>query len=115
MALPEGVVLELGQRVQFTRPLLRHRDGYRQGKGVSHYWEPGNDRTTRDGIVIGKRTLSNGDVDWDEGYINDMHEHFTAYLVVETMHSNPRRVLAEHITLLPAGPEPDPTPEGALL
>lgn len=115
MALEEGVVPELGQRVQFTRPLLRHRDGYRQGKGMSHYWEPGNDRSTREGIVIGKRTLWNGDVDWDEGYVHDAHEHFTAYLVVETLHSKPRRVLPEHLTILPA-PDPAPAiPEGAIL
>lgn len=48
------------------------------------------------GVIIGKRTLSNGCRYYDDyGYQYQKLEHFTAYLVVADMSHNPVYVLAD--------------------
>jgi hypothetical protein len=64
------------------------------------------------GIIIGRRTLSNGvntGLYSDDGISYKATEHFTAYLVVETLNSKPVHVLPEH--LAPADDTPPPAPE----
>ena len=54
-----------------------------------------------DGVVIGKRNLCNGEVDFDpEQTAFIPKEYFTAYLVSLNMNENPVYVLPEDITKL---------------
>jgi monoamine oxidase len=113
---------KLGQRVRFTRPMARRPVGGRnitvtEGLGdrtwererfINRAWEPDPYAPEREGIIIGKRTLSNGHHYWEsegygEGYwINEPAEHFTAYLIAFDLHRKPVHVLPEHITSLAA-------------
>ena len=100
---------QLGQRVTYTEHLRRrfaqpgefkmgdkiwsnnHGPLYREG----HRWPGG------EGVIVGKRTLSNGNLRWlgEEGgnsYIST--ESFTAYLIAYDLHRKPVHVLPEHIT-----------------
>lgn len=63
---------------------------------------PSTDRQG-DGILIGKRTLVNGERDflgYDEGVAFRRGESFSAWLVAYDMQRNPVYVLPEHLTLL---------------
>lgn len=98
---------QLGQRVRFVQH-LRRVWGVGNMNGSPKLWEPTPDlgeRTTppREGIIIGKRTLSNGHWTYggyeDPGYYT-AKEHFTAYMVVTDLRSAPVHVLPHHITPL---------------
>ena len=52
------------------------------------------------GDIIGKRTLCDGEVDYDEQITFIPKEYFTAYLVSVNMNENPVYVLPEDITKL---------------
>lgn len=97
----------LGQRVRFTTHLRRGWDGEGNGRGSGKAWLPVpvfSKRTPpREGIIVGKRTLSNG---WyaygtyEDPGIYTPKEHFTAWMVVTDLRSAPVHVLPEHITAL---------------
>ena len=53
-----------------------------------------------DGVIIGKRTLQNGIVVYDEEIRFESDDYFTAYLVSVNMNENPVYVLPEDITKL---------------
>ena len=53
-----------------------------------------------EGIVIGKRTLCNGEVYYDPNPVFLPKEHFTAYLVSVNINENPVYVLPEDIEII---------------
>jgi hypothetical protein len=112
----------LGQRVRFTRPMKRQSVPLRYVEKVENYsgaehkrklavnkaWVPNEFSAEAEGIIVGKRTLSNGhhafeSDGWEGGYwLNEPAEYFTAYMVVSDLRSAPVHVLPEHITALEA-------------
>lgn len=97
---------ELGQPVRFTRNLYRKRvypqTGY--GKWRSE-WQPyaylgEREPAPRDGIVIGVRTLRNGDcviLGYDEPIVFRGTESVTAYLIAFDIRRAPVLCLPEHV------------------
>jgi len=110
----------LGQRVRFAERIKRrYVDTYNQPypKGPNRVWSgeayPGKRLDGGEGIIIGKRTLSDGTYHYGNGEEPgeyDAHRHFTAYLIVTSLRSAPVHVLPEHITALEPEPEPDVCP-----
>lgn len=100
---------QLGQRVTYSKHLRRrsaHPDGIGPGRIWSTEYYPGKDNPGGEGIVVGVRTLSNGDAHWDDwgsGY--RPKEHFDAYLIAYNVHRKPVFVLPEHVTLLEGNPD----------
>jgi hypothetical protein len=106
--------LTLGQRVRFTHPMTRHhlhpaREVEMEYTGwggrhtrtmkINKEWRGNQFAPATEGIIIGKRTLSNGYCQWEEyGTEYTKAEHFTAYMVVTDLRSKPVHVLPEHIT-----------------
>jgi hypothetical protein len=100
--------LKLGQRVKFTRPLHRvskHLEGVRGRYGK--VWEsvPGYivKPVQQEGIIVGKRTLANGENGWWEeevGTIFYPKERFTAFLIAFDMRRKPVFVRPEDIEVL---------------
>lgn len=116
----------LGQRVRYTHELHRARVQLREiavtekygDREVEHQrpinkeWLPLARLQPIEGIVVGKRTLSNGHSYFESGYdtyfgaeqggnwIWEPAESFTAWLVVKDLHSKPVHVLPEHITAI---------------
>jgi hypothetical protein len=98
---------ELGQRVRFTTHLVRGWGGEATQHGSNKVWAPqpivGSATPPREGIIVGKRTLSNG---WfayggyEDPGIYTAKEHFQAWMVVTDLRSAPVHVLPEHITAL---------------
>lgn len=103
----------LGQRVRFAESIKRtSRQEWEKDK-PDRYWSgelyPGRRRDGGEGIIIGKRTLTDGNVistveseGWGTYTVTEYEKtrHFTAYLVVASLHSAPVHVLPEHITAL---------------
>lgn len=109
---------KLGQRVRFTHPMKRRTvpvraieadpattttttggTQYLGKRRINKEWQANAFAPEREGIIIGKRTLSNGYTRWEEyGTEYAPAEHFTAYLIVTDLHSKPVHVLSEHIT-----------------
>lgn len=92
--------LELGTKVRYDarRSLWReHLPGrLRRWTSQSH----GQAHSPREGIIVGKRTLANGTVDyggWDEGTQFIPTEHFEAYQVVTNIRNKPVYVLPEDL------------------
>ena len=98
----------LGQRVRFAEDLHRKTvvgEGYYAD--VTKVWTgelyPGKRRAGGEGIIIGRRTLSNGKNNYpgyDEPIEYKATEFFPAYLIVTSLRSAPVHVLPEHITAL---------------
>jgi len=72
--------LELGDKVKCTRRYVRTKEGFHR-KWIARTVHPVT------GIVIGKRTLSDGHIDYDKEYRPAHYK--TAYLVAFSMHRNP--------------------------
>jgi hypothetical protein len=122
----------LGQRVRFTRPMSRRRVPvrditveesiggcpYTRTMKINKEWTPNDFIPPTEGIIVGKRTLSNGYSQWEEyGYEYSPATHFTAWMVVTDLRSAPVHVLPEHITAIPMSnwkviEESEPTHEG---
>jgi hypothetical protein len=103
----------LGQPVTFSQTLVRRWVDTDTPFGGDHpkRWvaieNPGA------GIIIGRRTLSNGvntGLYSDDGIRYKATEHFAAYLVVETLNSKPVHVLPEHLAPADDAPPPAPVP-----
>jgi hypothetical protein len=94
----------LGQRVRFAEHIKRTAKAWHDTTKPDRYWTgeswPGARNAGGEGIVIGKRTLSDGNVVYlgEEGNAYEQTRHFTAYLIVTSLHSAPVHVLPEHIT-----------------
>ena len=107
----EDVSLALGDRVLFRRPLVRKRSsdervrhGY-DGLPVKMLiarrdWVRGEQEMWRQGIIIGKRTLQNGEYNYggEDGpsYLTDI-EYVPAYLIAYDLPPKPVRVLEDDI------------------
>jgi hypothetical protein len=96
----------LGQRVRFAEHIKRTAKDWQDHASPDRYWTgesyPGARYSGGEGIIIGKRTLSDGDVMnlGEDGNVYCPTRHFTAYLIVTGLRSVPVHVLPEHITLL---------------
>lgn len=64
-------------------------------KAYERYWA--RQKQTFSGVIIGKRTLQNGIVVYDEQTHFQSDDYFTAYLVSVNMNENPVYVLPEDI------------------
>lgn len=101
----------LGQRVRFTHVLKRHGrpDSQRVTAAEVRRWDPWPQ--SGEGIIFGKRVLSNGHVERDTEYDEwtgrtymlktwvGVH-HFTAYLVAFDLRRKPVIVLPEHLEIV---------------
>lgn len=88
---PDGQY-ELGQRVQFRKPLSRVR------YGEVKRWVSVTDGPLREGIIVGKRSLRNGTVQMEEyGYEFTTTEAFTGYLIAYDLHRSPVLVRPQDI------------------
>ena len=99
-----------GQRVSYAKHILRRDSRPGEFNGPNRIWSselyPGNETTGGTGIIIGKRTLSNGNsyYGYDEVTVYQAAEHFTAYLIAHDLHRKPVFVRPEHIeATLPVG------------
>lgn len=108
----------LGQPVTFTTHLVRGWGDASDGAGGTKEWRTrpilGKLTPPRTGIVIGKRTLTNGRYDYGDYETPGVYtarEHFTAYLVVTSMSAKPVHVLPEHLAHAADEPEPAPDPK----
>lgn len=97
---------DLGQRVTFSTRLNRRVKYWGSDtEQFDKFWST-LDRVRQplpggEGIIVGKRTLSNGNTHWLEGdgvTVYDAKEHFQAYLIVTSLRTAPIHVLPEHIT-----------------
>ena len=99
---------QLGQQVVYNRHITRR--GYRPdgAPGPDACWSselwPGRPTDGGAGIIVGKRTLSNGDIHVsygeDAATVYKPTEHFQAYLVAFDLRRKPVFVLPEHLTPL---------------
>lgn len=97
--LPLSNNVALGDRVEFTAHLERAVNSLvRNGREWRRWITPG---PARSGIIIGKRTLANGVVEWEENYSYFVPgEHLRVYLVTFDLHRKPVHVLPEDVTFL---------------
>lgn len=98
---------QLGQRVRFTTHLYRGWGNEFDNRGGIKEWKPqpilGKLTPPREGIIVGKRTLSNGRFDYgsyEDPGVYRAKEYFTAWMIVADLRSAPVHVLPEHITAL---------------
>lgn len=106
---------QLGQHVTYTEHLRRRSAQPGEFMGPERLWSNSWGPLYREdhrwpggkGIIVGKRTLSNGNTRWlgeDGGNGYEPVESFTAYLIAYDLHRRPVHVLPEHITpTLPVG------------
>jgi hypothetical protein len=107
---------QLGQRVRFTHPMVRRSirtrtikseesfagGSYTRTLSINKEWQGNQFAQPAEGIIVGKRKLSNGYVQWEEwGNQYSPAEYFTAWIVVKDLRSAPVQVLPEHITAIP--------------
>lgn len=101
----------LGQRVHYSEHIRRRHSRPGEFLGPNRIWSgeayPGKRWDGGTGIIVGKRTLSNGDSHWhyDDAPTYTIKETFTAYLVAYDINRKPVHVLPEHLS---AVVEPDP-------
>lgn len=100
---------QLGQRVKFSEHIQRkymsesergHNAPNKQWTGQAY---PGKRFDGGEGVIVGKRTLSDGHYDYgysDEPGTYSPTRHFTAYLIAFDLRRKPVHVLPEHITPL---------------
>lgn len=98
--------LGLGEPVRFSTHLKRVGRFQEQGpRGWVKRWEPCptyEQPSTLDGIVVGRRTLSDGGIDGGNNYDDPItykgSRYFTAYLVAYALNRAPVFVLPEDLT-----------------
>lgn len=82
----------LGTRVRFRHPLKRRkrRELEGQGREMRKIWEPEKSDEWREGVVVGFRTLADGNLIFDEwGNLFVPTHHFRAYLIAFDLHRSP--------------------------
>lgn len=105
MSKYENYDYRLGQPVKVWAKLVRIvADEHRGGGWWPKIWAAREFNRWQDGIVIGKRTLYDGEVNYtfDAGVIFRPKSHFTAWLVVTDMHRKPILVWPKDIQPCPA-------------
>lgn len=107
----------LGQRVAYSTHVTRGMDVKKHAERAGTVYRrstmpkcwsteawPGKDHDGGEGIIVGKRTLSDGLVvygnGYDEGTTYEPERHFTAWLVAFDLRRKPVYVLPEHLTAL---------------
>lgn len=109
---PLELELELGQPVRFEHSVARIRSRPGQFLGPERIWtsvlygdgrSPGQRTPAGQGIVVGKRTISDGDTSggYDEWTVYTPFQHYTEWLVAYDLRRKPVHVLSRHITALP--------------
>lgn len=104
--------LELGQPVRFEHSVARIRSRSGQFLGPERIWtsvisgdgrSAGQRTPAGQGIVVGKRTISDGDTHggYDEWTEYTPFQHYTAWLVAYDLRRKPLHVLSRHIEALP--------------
>lgn len=96
---------QLGQQVVYQKHIIRR--GFRE-QGLDAAWGteqwPGRPTDGGAGIIVGKRTLSNGNIRVSYGYdgetVYEPKEHFQAYMVAFDLRRKPVFVLPKHLTPL---------------
>lgn len=104
---------KLGQRVIFTHPLKRvgtwDEEKRQAGKAWRHSRYEKKAQELQEGIVIGRRTLANGETQWEEeGTIFHPTEYFQAYLIATALHRKPSVVRVENVRRVPLKWHPVP-------
>ena len=110
---------EFGQRVVFTKPMTRRQVPRKEvtvwenwglpgpqevTKVINREWQPNEHKDAQAGMIIGKRTLSDGYSEYEEwGYQYSRGVSFTAYLIATDMYAKPVLVRPENITAVPSG------------
>lgn len=100
--------ITLGTKVRFRTFLIRGTLESRRENFSGYYrdkvWFP-TDGPIREGIVVGKRTLSNGEREWEDevGYSYTAKSHFPAYLVAFDLRLTPLFVRPEDLEVLDDG------------
>lgn len=92
-------VLELGARIEFTHTLCRTSS--RVDKAWEKTWLPFRLVKPKQGLVIGMRTLANGEnrtFGYDEPISFRPRSYVKAYLIAFDLRRKPVLVLREHIT-----------------
>lgn len=100
---------QLGQRVRYTehiqRKYIAEHDRVDVLRGPNKQWTsqayPGKRLEGGEGVIVGKRTLSDGHYDYgwgEEPGVYSPTRHFTAYLIAFDLRRKPVYVLPEHIT-----------------
>lgn len=96
--------LKFLETVKVTHSLKRKEHEWYGEAGKHHrskYWDIERCEQERIGAVIGKRRLSNGEVDdYDNAPVYIPQLHFTVFLVIFNMRDNPVYVLPQHIVKL---------------
>lgn len=90
--------MQLGKPVTISHQLTRAYSSVGMRSYQSRrFWQP--EPFTAEGIIVGKRTLADGTVAYDEdGRHFTAESHFEAYLVAFNMRRAPVLALKEHIT-----------------
>lgn len=95
--------MELGQKVKIKSKLHRFSK-YREGPKTKRVWIPMYfPDGPVEGLVIGKRTLSNGFREYmgfEEGVSYDPTDHFEAYLVATDIRKKPFYTLKEDLEII---------------
>lgn len=94
--------MNLGDRVTFSRVLRRHSEypGAAASRRHMKVWRPTLTFKHQEGIVVGERTLSNGEVYWhgpDDGAEYRLKETLKAYLVAYDLRRKPVLVRPEDL------------------
>lgn len=103
---------ELGDRVHYEHVLIRRHSRPGEFLGPKRIWttvrfgdgrETGQRTGSGQGIIIGKRTLSDGDVDYHYDAGNEFvpTRHYPAWVVAYDLRRKPVHVLPHHLTALP--------------
>jgi hypothetical protein len=95
---------QMGQRVRFSRHIVRRSAREWEQNRPDRIWSaeayPGHYLHGGEGIIIGRRTLTEGDVVWNGGEEQSVYRktrHFTAWLIAFDLRFKPVHVLPEHI------------------
>lgn len=100
---------QLGHRVRFSTHIRRRHSMPGEFDGPNRLWSthpgPGLEHQPwkgGEGIIVGRRTLSNGNADWfyDEAATYTSKDSFTAYVVAFDLHRKPVHVLPEHLEVI---------------
>lgn len=93
-----GQEFQLGERVTITQKLHRSTRDRLQPHTLLKLWEPAELAAPQSGIIVGKRTLVNGYITFEEyGTRFTPEQYFPAYLVAQNMRDKPVYVLRVHI------------------
>jgi len=87
--------MTFGARVQ-VKAKLRRGEQWKGGTSINRFWERKELKTPREGLYIGKRSLSNGHYFYEDGY--EHKESVAALLVVLSEREKPIYVLPEDVS-----------------